>query len=256
MRKIMIGISLYIFSIFPCGEKLFAHVNTRFSRQKTINIKDYFVANQYLLKPAIEGLEGKIELLQDKAFKKWKNPGRRDEGIPPEGADYADKFKSALLRLVSKEGQVLDTINLLSIWEDEAVWVTLGREDVYGTGRLSYFVVLDHNIGSGVGGGEFRRYFDVVNGNIVWFKAKEKITGKFSTFGLGNAMMTLWKSVPSPKGKGKIFLQRWVEYPGRGNGITHYERYEFNGHEWIKYEKIRHEAVDSETELPGIEAFH
>ncbi len=256
MKKIMIFISLYTFSFFPWGEQSFAHVDSQLSRQKTINIKDYFIANQYPLNPAIEGIEGKIELLQDKAFKNWKNPGSRKEGNFQMGENYAKNFEPALLRLRNKEGRIVETINLKSVWYDP-IWINLGKEDLYGTGRTSYFVQQDNEIGSGIAQGTYCRYFDVVKGHIVWLKSKDRKTGRIHSIDLNLNMLCVWKSVPSPNGKGKVILQRFAEYSRKNrHGITHYERYEFNGHEWIKYEKIVHEAVDSETELSGIEAFH
>ena len=252
MKKITVVISLFFLVSFVWGEQIPEKNTTSGNPKKIINEKKYFVANQYGLRLEWDGLDGKLELLQDKAFKNWKNPGSRKEGNFQMSENYAKNFKPALLQLRNTEGRIVETKDLKSVWFNP-IWITLGNEDLYGTGRTSYFVQQDNEIGSGSGQGTYCRYFDVVKGKIVWLKAKDNKTGKVHPIDLNSNMLYIWKSVPSPKGKGKILLQRWPDYPKH---TTHYERYEFNGHEWIKYERVEKGSKDSEDTFPDISAFN
>ena len=216
---------------------------------------DYFVSKQYTLEAAGSEPKETLELLQDRRLKTWKNPSRREEGRKKdEEQDYDNDFKTAFLRLRGENGLVLETISLATIWPDEAIWVSLNQENLYGTQQITYVVEQDYLVGHGTGQGFYNRYFEIHDKHIAWLTAKDSKTGKVIPIDLGDNLDEFWKLFPNPHGKGKVILQRWGdEY----KNATHYERYEFDGQNWIKYERIdRGVALDTEEDFPDPKVFY
>ncbi len=221
-----------------------------------INDNDYFVARKIPLDLATEGLDGYLELLQDKTFKTWKDPSRRQEAIDA-GWDQLenppDNYKIALLRLVSKDGKTLETIRLDKYFANEAIWIGLQVDDLYGTDRTSYLVEQDYEIGNGTGQGAYTRYFEVVNGYLVCLSSKDNSSSKKEMIDLRDNMEDIWKALPNPKGKGKVLCQRRADPYAE---TTAYIRYEFDGKNWIRYERIDKGSQDSEWEFPKVQKFY
>jgi hypothetical protein len=195
-------------------------------------------------------------LFQDKTFKAWKNPSKRQEAIDNGWDQFDDpankKYKIAFLMLISNKGKELETVRLDTIFGDEAIWIMLGKDDLYGSGRKSFFVEKDNEVGMGTGQGDETCYFDVIKDHIVWLTSTDDAGGK-ELITLYSNMEVTWKAFPNPHGNGKVLCERFA-HPYENT--TDYVRYEFNNNNWVRYKRVEKGAQDFETPFPSIKKFY
>lgn len=225
------GRSIGVSSVFP-GEAPFSE-------------KDLFISKSIPVQTTAGKKDGKLELWQDKALRSRKQYAHEE----PEDLSYNNTsdvvYKTAYLVLRSGDGTILDSVELYPWAELEE------RTDLDGTGGSIFFVTTDMDNGNPYIMGPYTSLVVLRDGHLVNLKYKDAKTGKEEEISLSRCRRGYWKLVPSPAGKGKEIWNLWCENYAEDNPPqTHYQKYDFNGHEWVMREKVVHRFYDWYVDKP------
>jgi hypothetical protein len=201
--------------------------------------KDHFISKSIPVRMTPGKKNGKLELWQDKALQNRKQYAHQE----PEDLSYNTTsdvvYKTAYLVLRSGDGTILDSAELYP-------WAVIEeRTDLDGTGRSIYLVTTDMDNGNPYIMGPYTSLVVVRSGHLSNLRYKDAKTGKEEDISLSKCRRGYWKLVPSPGGKGKEIWNLWCENYAEDNPPqTHYQKYDFDGHEWIMKEKVVHRFYD------------
>lgn len=203
------------------------------------------MSQSFTLHSTPDGIDGKLELWQDKALKKRKQYAHEE----PEDLSYnttsEEVFKNANLLIKSRGGTVVDSVELYP-------WATVEkRNDLDGTGNSIFLVTTDYDNGNPYLIGPYTSLIALHNSGCVTLQYKDARTGKKDEISLSHCRRGYWKLVPSPTGKGKEIWSLWCENYSEANPPqTHYKKYDFDGQEWVMQEKIVHRFYDWYVDNP------
>lgn len=183
---------------------------------------DYFTSKSFPLDLKLEGLDGTIELLQDKKLEKLKK-----YDMPEDGQDYYEKYKSAMLVLKTKQGKIVDSVETS---EFSSLERTINLE---GLNRATYFLNWHHDVGNPDQTGIGTSLYYVNNGKLLQVKAKNVSTGEVKNILLARYLRYDWKIVQNPNSEKKEIWAVYCNlYTGSKPHLRHY-RYYFSGNEWL-----------------------
>jgi hypothetical protein len=205
----------------------------------TFNEKDYFMSQSFTLHPTPDGIEGKLELWQDKALKKRKQYAHEEAEDLSYNTTSEEVFKNAYLFVKSRGGTVVDSMELFP-------WATVEkRNNMDGTGCSIFLVTTDYDNGNPYLIGPYTSLIAVRNSGCVTLRYKDGLTGKKDEISLSHCRRGYWKLVPSPTGKGKEIWNLWCDnYIDPKPPNTHYQRYDFDGQDWVMRETKVHKFFD------------
>lgn len=225
MGSFNLGRCIDVSSVFP-GESPFSE-------------KDRFISKSIPVRSTPEEKDGKLELWQDKALQSRKQYAHEE----PEDLSYNTTsdivYKTAYLVLRSGDGTILDSVELYP-------WAMVEeRTDLDGTERPIFLVTTDMDNGNPYIMGPYTSLTVVRDGHLVNLQYENAKTHKKEEITLSKCRRGYWKLVPSPSGKGKEIWNLWCENYSEDNPPrTHYQKYDFDGHEWIMKEKVVHRFYD------------
>ncbi len=194
---------------------------------KSFQNEDYFASIVFPLDPTTQGVEGSLVLLQDKRMKGRKYLHTRGE----DDNDVSEKpqldYKKPLLAIISSDGKLLTSKEI-----SNDPFVGLKIVDLTGTGRKTYAVISDHNIGWTISQGTYEWFYEIIKGRIQPLQALDERSGLPVDIDLGDSLQSYYAIVPDPKGKGKIIYEL-NEYLDPDNDMAVQKRYYYNGKDWV-----------------------
>jgi hypothetical protein len=227
----------------------------------------YKVSKSYPLTKAIHGIVGVLQLLQDSRLTKdaYNANGAAIEDIIYEDEQLLPLFKDnpplgSVLRILSQHEKFLrisesHTYDLVPVaWLEEVM--------LSDSGRPSYLFTLDESIGMGSYAGPVTYFYNIIDGKLKPIEYFDKKTGKREQIVLMRSLKTNWKLVKSKDGKTKDILHIACR-PNFENKskdevefVVYYDRFHFDGNEWVKYQKIEKDFWEAEGEdLPPLSKF-
>jgi hypothetical protein len=228
----------------------------------------YKVSKSYPLMKAIHGIDGVLQLLQDSRLPKdaynkqfgtaFTDMNMIDEKLLPLFKDNPPL--GSVLRILAKDKKFLwisesHTYDLVPVaWLEEVM--------LSGSGRPSYLFTQDLSIGMGSYAGPMTYFYNIIDGKLKPIEYFDKETGKREQIVLMRSLKTNWKLVKSKDGKSKDILHIACR-PNFENKskdevefVVYYDRFHFDGNEWIKYQKIEKDFWEAEGEdLPPLSKF-
>lgn len=237
---------------------LLTFVCTLFAGEKSNGgLKDRFLYKSFPLYKDAAGYEGTIELWLDKEVQSFKDPGYiYSDGAPPPDWDKEDAFKPAMLCLRSTDNVVRTRMIL------EKPHASLSVEKLYGTAAPVYLLEQDYTQPMGSYNGPITEFAEVVNGKILFLKARDLKTGERERIGVMGSLKYAWRIVPSINGKRKDILKAKYhpdpDAPAKADPlpfVTDYIRIFFNGKEWLRKTRTEPEGSEFEGGFPDEKLF-
>lgn len=158
--------------------------------------------------------------------------------------DLGEKESSCNVRLylVGHDNRRIETHQLeRSIAKMAAVKLIAGRPDYFA-------LTVDYGEGWGSYNGPVTQFFEVVTGKIRWLRARDEKTGKIEDVDLMNSLKTEWQL--SSFGNNQDILAFRCRPAFKNENANTFEitfdRYRFNGHEWILYSRSENGFWESE----------
>jgi hypothetical protein len=254
----------YSFTVYA-GETREPKVRSPGSAEKPAGC--YKVSKSYPLTKSMHGIDGHLQLLQDSrltedlydkqfgtalnnfVYDKTKLPLFKDK--PPLGT---------VLRILSQdEGYVLTresrTFDFVPVaWLEE---VRLSEAQ-----KPTYLFTLDESVGMGSYNGPVTYFYEIADGKLKAIEYLNSETKKREKIVLMRSLKTNWKLVKSKDGKTKDILHIACR-PNFENKskdevefLVYYDRFHFDGKEWVKYQRIEKDIWEAEGEdLPALSKF-
>lgn len=201
----------------------------------------YKISKSYPLTEAVHGINGVLQLLQDSRL--TKDDYNKQFGTT--GCDEMGTHKSALgavLRIRSKREEVFrivesHTYNVSVAWLEE-----VRLNEAY---KPAYLLTLDESIGWGSYTGPTTYFYEIADGKLKPIEYLDNHTKKREKMILMRSLKTAWKFVKSKDGKSKDILHIACRpnLPAKSKDdydvfVIYYDRFHFDGKEWVKYEKV------------------
>jgi hypothetical protein len=221
------------------------------------------VAKTLTLTVAADGLDGKLELLEDARLTPDLKRGLWGIGDPtiafgedsPQTKALANPpLSKAVLRLRDAYGKVLSEKTL----EREMARI---RFEMLHPDRRTILVTTDLSIGFGSYAGPSTELFQVSGGRIEPINARDAKTRETGPIELGSTLKTEWKLVPSDPGQVNqrdilLFACRPKEWSGGSDKFVRiYTRYHWNGAEWILFERRAPGFWEADEPFPAPQRF-
>jgi hypothetical protein len=230
----------------------------------------YKISQSYPLTKSIHGVDGILQLLQDSRLTKDAYDRQNGTGFnnyvytTKENGDFSVFAENpplgTVLRVLTKEGQFLriaesHTYDIVPVaWLEEVI--------LSGSDNPYYLLTLDESTGMGSYTGPTTYFYKVVNGRLKSIDYLDQNSGKRKQLVLMRSLKTDWKFVDSTDGKLKDILHiacrpnpehasnEEVEF------LIYYDRFHFNGKEWVKFQKIEKGFWESEDgNIPPLSQF-
>jgi hypothetical protein len=211
---------------------------------------NYKISKSYPLTKTVHGIDGVLQLLQDSRLTKDdynKQYGRT-------GPDEMVTHKSALgavLRIISKRKDVFRIVESHT-YEVSVAWLEEVR--LSDSDTPTYLFTLDKSTGMGSFTGPITYFYKVADGKIKPVEYLNNNTKKKEKMILMRSLKTAWKLTTSKDGKSKEIL----DVSCRPDGVVkskdddifliYYDRFHFNGKEWVKFERVEKGYWESEGE--------
>lgn len=228
----------------------------------------YKVSKSYPLTKAVHGVDGVLQLLQDSrltkdAYDKHFGTAFNDMYIYDEKLLPLFKDNPPLgivLRILVQGKGFLLTSESHTYDQVPVAWLEEVR--LSGPSRPSYLFTQDLSIGMGSYAGPTTYFYNVIDGNLKPIEYLDKETGKREQIVLMRSLKTNWKLVKSKDGKTKDILHIACrpnfenKSNDEGEFVVYYDRFHFDGNEWVKYQKIEKDFWEAEGEdLPPLSKF-
>ena len=228
----------------------------------------YKVLKSYPLTNAIHGIDGVVQLLQDSRL--TKDMYNKQYGSVPIDMNTIDEklfllFKDnpplgSVLRILSKDKKFFwiresHTYDLVPIaWLEEVI--------LSGSDRPCYLFTQDLSMGMGSYAGPITYFYNIIEGELEPIEYLDRKTGKREQIVLMRSLKTNWKLVKSMDGKTKDILHIACrpDLDNMSNDdvefLVYYDRFHFDGKEWVKYQKIEKDFWEAEEkDLPPLSKF-
>jgi hypothetical protein len=224
-----------------------------------------------------DGLDGKIELLEDARF----HPAMSETWWGQDGAMVCDEWQKygdaetrelcasieqspllpATIRLLDASGKVLDERRFdreLAKLEPAAL--------LYGSKRRTFLVTVDYGIGFGSYAGPMTYLVEPRDKKLQWLKARDK-SGSVSEPQLVRTLKSEWRLARRADGLGQDILavqcrpdfEREESASSEPGGdlpfLIHFFRYHFDGKSWIESERTEPGFWEDEGEFPSADRF-
>jgi len=230
-----------------------------------ILLAEYAVYQSIPLNPTENGIEGSLQILQDKRVtpeyrKTWgmsANPqSALGEDAPLVQSIKARPLQDGHLRLVGVDGRKI---------VDEALEAPLGEVKevfLYGTKFPTYLVSVDLGIGFGSYAGPATMLVEIRKGKLLHIQAAEHAGGERDRLWLGESGKSAWRIVPASSGKGKE-IQQMQCHPNFANPnwedtnefVVIYSTYRFTHGKWHRASREKIGFWENEGEWPNRSEF-
>jgi hypothetical protein len=173
----------------------------------------YAVRTSFSLARARDGIDGRIELLEDARIRpEHREAIRQAWGFPPCGAPIdsalttlcrdlgGDSLPSAVVRVVSVDGTEIDRRAL------ERPLGELSTVRLYGDARPTYLVTVDLSAGMGSYSGPLTRFAELYDGRLRWLLAARLPDESSDTLTVAVTLKTGWRFWPRADGAGQDIL--------------------------------------------------
>ncbi|MDM8543250.1 hypothetical protein QUF90_19415 [Desulfococcaceae bacterium HSG9] len=217
----------------------------------------YRITKSYPLTEDVHGIDGVLQLLQDSripedVYDKQLGSGFRDMYIYNE--DLLRLFKDnpplgSVLRILLKgkgyhilrESHTYDGVPL-ALLEDAVL---------SGGGRPTYLFTQDLSIGWGSYAGPMTIFYEVSNGKLKPLEYFDDKTKKKKRIAVMKSLKTDWKLVKTKDGKTTDILEV-ASRPANPEGefVIYYDRFYFNGKQWVRYRRMEKGSWDMESDFP------
>lgn len=255
----------YSLTFYTCGNK----GTSAPSHTSASNIAgSYKIAKSYPLTKSIHGIDGVLQLLQDSRLPK--NAYNKQYGTAFQDMNMIDEkllplFKDnpplgAVLRILSQDKKFLFISESYTYDMVPVAW--LEEVMLSDTNKPSYLFTQDLSIGMGSYAGPVTYFYEIIDGKLKPIKSLDKETGKKEQIVLMRSLKTNWKLVNSKDGKSKDILHVACRPNGMNEStdeaifMVYYDRFHFNGKEWVKYRRTEQDFWEADGEdFPPLPTF-
>ncbi len=212
---------------------------------------DFIVHQKISLTQKSDGFDGVLEILRDSRVTdsdiKLMQMHDPDLDLSKKSKFKSTPLKSAVVRLASRNGQVIQSLNL------ENPYASLESITTVEPGKRTLLLTEDFGIGMGSYSGPITRILAITSRSIKWATAKNQKTGEEIQISLMRSLKTAWNFAPSVNGSGKDILKVSCR-PDEAvtKFITTFSRYHRDKHGWTfatRTENLMWEADDSDQGL-------
>jgi hypothetical protein len=206
------------------------------------NVGGYKVSKSYPLTKSTHGIDGTLQLLQDSRITTnlecWtylddKETFQIFRDNPPLGP---------VLRILSQYDGFVKTEGALAFDDTPVAWLKEVR--LRGSTKPIYLLTRDFTIGMGSYAGPKTFFYEITDGKLKPIEYVDDTTKEREQIGLTISLKNGWKFVDSKDGKSEDILRVhcWPDFEDTSKDeqafLVYYDRFHFDGKEWIRYEKI------------------
>ena len=234
----------------------------------------YKVAKSYKLTNAVHGLDGELQLLQDSRLTNAvyaKQFGTAFNAMYMDNDDaFAKKFKDnpplgSVLRILSRYNNY--AVLKESYTYGETPVGILEEVRLLDTCKPTYLLTLDESAGMGSYNGLMTYFYEIDAGKLKDVTYLDSKTNKREHIALMRSLKTNWKLIKSKDGKSSDILhvacRPDFSSPMKSNDneqddfLVFYDRFQFNGKEWVKYTIVEKDFWESEDDddFPPVSKF-
>lgn len=193
---------------------------------------DYVEYQRLPLTREQHGIDGALVIMRDRSV---------------QSADYHSSFDlettcNASLYLLGRDNRRIATHKLDRLVAGiDTVKLIGGKPD-------SFSLKVDYYAGWGSYSGPITRFFDVVAGKIRWIHARNEKTGKIEDISLMNSLKTEWQLFPFGQNQDILAFRCRPAFKDENDNTFEvtFDRYRFNGREWILYSRSEKGFWESE----------
>ena len=166
---------------------------------------DFVVHQKISLTQKADGIDGGVEILRDRRLTdsdiKLMRTHDPDLDISKKSKFKSIPLKSAVVNLSSKNGQVIQSLNL------EKPYASLESINTLEPGKRTLLLTEDFGIGMGSYSGPITRILAITSRSMKWATAKNQKTGEEVQISLMRSLKTAWNFAPSVNGSRKDILK-------------------------------------------------
>jgi len=220
----------------------------------------YKISKSYPLTKAVHGIEGVLQLLQDSRLTKDaynKQMGTAFQDMNMINEKLIPLFKEnprlgAVLRILSKEKKFFRIIESHTYDMVPVAWLEEVR--LIEGYKPAYLLTLDESVGMGSYNGPTTYFYEIADGKLKPIEYLNNDTKKREKMILMRSLKTAWELVKSKDGKSKdiVHIACRPDFESESKGevvfLVYYDRFHFDGKEWVKYQKVEKDFWEAEGE--------
>jgi hypothetical protein len=202
---------------------------------------DYVEYQRLPLTKMLHGIDGALVIMRDRSIL----------AVEQYSLDDHDTSCNARLYLVGRNNKRIATHKMeRPIARIDTVNLIGGRPD-------SFALTVDYSAGFGSYSGPATQFFDVVAGKIQWIHAKDEKTRKTQDIRVAKTLKTEWKLLPYGQNKDILEILCRPAFKNKNDNTFEvtYERYRFNGRDWIHYSRSVDGFWENEGDFPNESLF-
>ena len=197
---------------------------------------DYVEYQRLPLTNKLNGVDGALVLMRDRSI------------LTAEQYSFDDHETScnARLYLEGSNNKRFETHEL------ERPIARINAVSLIGGRPKSFSLMVDYSASSGSYSGPGTKFFNVVSGRIKWVRAKDEKNKKVEEILVAKTLKTEWKLNPHGNNQDILEIRCRPAFKGKNDDAFEviYNRYRFNGHEWIHYSRTVEGFWENEGDFP------
>jgi hypothetical protein len=139
----------------------------------------------------------------------------------------------------------------IEIHELERPIARINAVNLIGGRPKSFSLMVDYSASSGSYSGPGTKFFNVVSGRIKWVQAKNEKTKIVEEILVAQTLKTEWKLFPNGNNQDILEIRCRPAFKGKSDAFeVTYNRYRYNGHDWIHYSRTVEDFWENEGDFP------